>query len=611
MADAPAPRAAQATADELPVGEHDAVSGAPDAPVTLVAFLDYECPFCARVWPTLDELRRAYPEAKLRIVVKHNPLAFHRSALPAAHAAQAVHLLAGDEAFFEYSRRLLVEGRALTPERLEREAVALDIPVTAFRAALSDPRVTGKVADDLALSAFVGAHGTPVFRVNGVEIAGARPVEAFTSVIQAELAASLALVAGGTRPDRVYAARLADNLEVSAPKRDTTVWAVPIGASPTRGPPTALVTIVEFSDFACPYCQRAERTLAEVEQRYPGELRFVFKHHPLAMHPRSLPAAMLAIEAQRQRGEPGFWDAAARLWASAPALEDADLERIAGALGLDLGVTQRAILTRAHLAITDADTNLAEDLGARGTPNFFVNGRHVSGAQPAATFAAVIDQSLVEARALVADGVPRARVYDELVKRGKSPPPPMRKQVPPPTAAEPSRGPRSAPVVLTLFCDFQCPYCARVVPTLEALAQEFPRDLRIVWRDLPLSFHPQSRLAAEAAREAFAQRGDTGFWAMHDLLFQHQRDQGGLELAALRAYAARIGLDGARFSAALERGVHGRAIEANVAVAEQARISGTPGVVINGYFVSGAHERRVFRRAVRRALDDLRQARRP
>ncbi len=615
----PAPTVPQATATALPVGDDDAVSGAPDAPVTLVAFLDYECPFCARVQPTLDELRRTYPESALRIVVKHNPLPFHRSALPAARAAQAVLVLAGDEAFFEYSRRLLALGREPTPERLEREAAALGVPVAAFRAALADPRVTGKVADDVALAAALGVHGTPVFRINGVEIVGAQPPEAFTTVIVAELAASLALVARGTPPGQVYAARVAENLVLATAEdadtadaaEDATTWLVPIGASPTRGPATALVTIVEFSDFACPFCKQAARTLAELDRRYPGELRFVFKHQPLAMHPRALPAAMLAIEAQRQRGDRGFWEAADRLWESAPALEDADLERIAAALGLDVAATRRAIATTAHRAVTDADTDLAEDLEARGTPNFFVNGRRVAGAQPVERFAAVIDACLIEARALVASGVPRASVYGELMRRARTPPPPETRQVAAPTAAEPSRGPRSAPVVLTVFCDFQCPFCARVAPTLAALAREFPRELRIEWRDLPLSFHAQARVAAEAAQEAFAQRGDVGFWAMHDLLFAHQGDPGGLEVPALRGYAARIGLDVARFDAALERRVHAPAIDADVAAAAQAGITGTPGAVVNGYFVSGARELRVFRRAVRRALEDHRRGQRP
>ena len=144
-----------------------------------------------------------------------------------------------------------------------------------------------------------------------------------------------------------------------------------------------------------------------------------------------------------------------------------------------------------------------------------------------------------------------------------------------------------------------------------ALAREFPRELRIEWRDLPLSFHAQARVAAEAAQEAFAQRGDVGFWAMHDLLFAHQGDPGGLEVPALRGYAARIGLDVARFDAALERRVHAPAIDADVAAAAQAGITGTPGAVVNGYFVSGARELRVFRRAVRRALEDHRRGQRP
>ncbi|MBN2192166.1 MAG: thioredoxin domain-containing protein [Polyangiaceae bacterium] len=614
----PIERAAQATADGLPVGPDDAVWGASDAPVTIVLFTDYQCPFSARVQPTLDELRRANPEHSLRIVVKHNPLPFHREALPAAHAAQAVLLLAGDPAFFDFSARLYAQQQDLTPELFEREAVRLDISRRAFRAALEDPRVVQKVVDDMALARRIGVRGTPVFRINGVEVSGARPLEAFTTVVVAERLASLLLIAEGTPAKQVYARRVVENLEVpdgdggsaaetgARSSRDTTVWAIPVGKSPVRGPATALVTIVEFVEFQCPFCKRAEATLDELERRYPGELRFVFKHHPMPFHPRAMPAAMLAMEARRQRGVSGFWDAADRLWDSTPALEDPDLETIARSLRLNVPATMQAIASEAHRGEVEEDMELAADFEARGTPHFFINGHRLAGAQPIERFVEEVEARLVEARALLASGVPRTRIYEEVLKRGKGPPRPEILHVPPPTVAEPSRGPRGAPVVLTLFSDFQCPFCRRIEPTLDALLQEFPTELRVVWRDLPLEFHHHAKLASEAAREAFAQRGNPGFWAMHDLLFQHQADPGGLERPALESYASQIGLNLGRFRAALDQNRHTAAVEASANVANQAGIHGTPTSVVNGYLVSGADSLQAFRRAVRLALADHR-----
>src|SRR5690606_38705033 len=86
------------------VEEDDARSGAADADVTVVAFLDFQCAFCAEGFRTLESLRKAYSEKKLRIVFKHLPLEFHEMALPAAIAGQAVMQARGSEAFFNYAR---------------------------------------------------------------------------------------------------------------------------------------------------------------------------------------------------------------------------------------------------------------------------------------------------------------------------------------------------------------------------------------------------------------------------------------------------------------------------------------------------------------------------
>jgi protein-disulfide isomerase len=153
-----------------------------------------------------------------------------------------------------------------------------------------------------------------------------------------------------------------------------------------------------------------------------------------------------------------------------------------------------------------------------------------------------------------------------------------------------------------MFADFQCPFCNRVLPTLEELERAYPGKIRIVWRDLPLPFHKDAQLAAEAAREAYRQKGDAGFWAMHALLFGNQSTPGALERPGLVGYAAQVGLDAAQFAQALDARVHQPAVEADARIAAAAQISGIPAFVINGYFVSGAQPIHLFRKVVDRAL---------
>jgi protein-disulfide isomerase len=381
---------------------------------------------------------------------------------------------------------------------------------------------------------------------------------------------------------------------------DSTAYFVPVEGSPARGPAAAAVTLVVFSDFQCPFCGKLATTLEQLGAKYGPALRIVYKSNPLPFHPRAEPAAELGLEAFARQGDAGFWRAHDRLFAQQNKLDDAALAQLAADLGLDPQGAMAAVQSRKHAAQIEADQALAEDLDATGTPTSYINGRKLTGSQPFDTFAQLIDEEIDHASRLSAKGVPLNRLYAEMQKtaqRGG----PTKIKLPPPTAAQPSRGPRNAPVTIRIFSDFECPYCARVRPTLEQIRRDFPEDVRLVWHNTPLGMHPNARPAAMAAIEAFQQKGNDGFWKMHDLLFDNQRDLG---RAKLRSLAAEIGLDLARFDAALDREKHATAIAADASLAERAKITGTPTFVVNGYLLTGAQSYAKFARLIRRSLAD-------
>src|SRR5438105_6952804 len=109
-------------------------------------------------------------------------------------------------------------------------------------------------------------------------------------------------------------------------------------------------------------------------------------------------------------------------------------------------------------------------------------------------------------------------------------------------------GPADAPVTLVEYGDFECPFCARSYPAVRAIRRQLGDQLRFVYRHFPRPEHPHARHAAEAA-EAAASQGEDHFWAMHDVLFEHQQ---ALDDEHLVAYAAQLGLDVERFSHDLE-----------------------------------------------------------
>ncbi|MGC4001005.1 MAG: thioredoxin domain-containing protein [Anaeromyxobacter sp.] len=367
-----------------------------------------------------------------------------------------------------------------------------------------------------------------------------------------------------------------------------------LGDSPVRGPADALVTIVVVSDFQCPFCKRGYTTLKQVEDAYRGKVRVAFKHFPLGFHPRALPAAMAAEEARAQGGSAKFWEMHDKLFESAPALEDADLERLAGELKLDVAKVKDAIATRKYKDRVDRDQAQASVLEVTGTPAFFVNGRFLSGAQPYEAFQKLIDEELKKAEAMVAAGTPAAQVYEKLMSNASLGPKPVTVELRP---DDPIKGNPKAPVTLVVFSDFQCPYCSRVEPTLTEVARTYGDKVRFVWKHQPLStMHPQAvpaALAAEAARK------QGKFWEMHDLLFSDQRALGA---DLYPQYAKQLKLDLAKFNAAVADPALRARIQEDSEQGTKLGAGGTPTVFINGEKVVGAQPFAKYQSVIDRQL---------
>ena len=173
-----------------------------------------------------------------------------------------------------------------------------------------------------------------------------------------------------------------------------------------------------------------------------------------------------------------------------------------------------------------------------------------------------------------------------------------------PYSDNPSQGPSNAPVTITEFADFQCPYCARFAQqTLPLILSDYSDKVRFVFVNFPLTqIHQFAQKAAEAGECANAQGA---FWQYHDLLFQNE---GALDVNGLKSYAAQVGLDTNRFNGCLDSGEMAVAVQADVQTAQKAfqdagitRI-GTPSFFINGKPMLGAYPYDVFKQAIDAAL---------
>jgi protein-disulfide isomerase len=167
---------------------------------------------------------------------------------------------------------------------------------------------------------------------------------------------------------------------------------VSIQNAPVRGAAGAPVTLVEFSDFECPFCKQTRPTLKQLLERYPGKVRLAYRDFPLeSIHPQ----ARRAAEAARCAHDQGkFWEYHDVLFAQSPKLAAEDLRRYAGEVGLDVTKFDGCLAAGTHKAAVQRDVEEGNQLGITGTPAFFVNGRPLSGAQSFEAFARVIDDEL-------------------------------------------------------------------------------------------------------------------------------------------------------------------------------------------------------------------------
>ena len=161
--------------------------------------------------------------------------------------------------------------------------------------------------------------------------------------------------------------------------------------SPAIGPETAAVTLIEFSDFQCPFCARVGPTLKQIEKEYGDKVRIVFKHLPLSMHAKA-PAAHAAAEAASRQDK--FWEMHDKIFASQREMSPEKYREYATELGLDVEQFDRDVASAEVKKRVDADAKEAARLGATGTPAFYINGLFVSGAKPFSAFKEIIDEEL-------------------------------------------------------------------------------------------------------------------------------------------------------------------------------------------------------------------------
>lgn len=368
----------------LPIGDSP-VLGPEHAPVTIVIFSDIECALCAQVYTELELLRSQRPE-DVRLVFKHFPYTDkHPNALDVARAAQA---LVPQGKFWEFVRLAFQRHDELGPRQYDAMVREVGADLEAWRAVVDAPSILAHIMRDRALGDSNHVASTPTIFFNGVPVQGEFTVAELLPVVDQQKQIVQAFLGAGVPKEEIYWRLVRAQYQRLPPLpptpkaggEDRELIYVPVGKSPSKGASAenALVTIVVFSDFECPYCQQANPALHSTLAKFSGHVRLVFKHFPLPFHKRADNAAGAA---QIAHASGKFWELHDLLFANQSALEDADLQRYIEQVGIK-GVDVNALM-RSDPSVNqaiNADMVLGVEAGVSGTPTMFINGIRVMGA---------------------------------------------------------------------------------------------------------------------------------------------------------------------------------------------------------------------------------------
>lgn len=492
--------------------------------VQILEFADFQCPFCAREAADLEKLRAEY-SGSVVLTFKHFPLPIHKQSKPAHLAA----LAAGQQGkFWAMHDLIFAHPDHLSSEDFEGYANALGLDKDKFRRSLDDPAQSSVIEKDTAEGKALGVNATPTFVIDGHMLVGRQSYARLKQLVEAELKGE----------------------EWPGPGRLT----VNVAGAPFEGPESAPVTIVEFSDFQCPFCERARAPLQQLLKANQDKVRLVFKNFPLDIHQDSRLAHLAALAA----GEQGkFWEMHDLIFTHQRTIKWDDLLGFAAQLQLDLSKFQHDMESPDLKAKIDADKNEGERLGVTATPTFVVNGEMNTG------FSAQWLQAKIDHRApaeLQAVDLPTDLPELNL-----------------------SFGPDDAPIKLRWYVDLTSPLTAQSAVELQHFLADHAGKVRVEFKNFPLPNHSTAMLVHEFVLAAAAQGK---FWPVESLLLADPRAKDREELTSLASQAQ---LDQDKLWADIDAHKYAPMISRDLAEAKRLGVSGTPTFLVGDKKLNGVN----------------------
>jgi protein-disulfide isomerase len=532
------------------------------APLNLVVFSDFECPYSAELFFSLQRYRQAHP-GSLNVIFKNSPLAELHPDSTLAHRAA---LAAGHQGKFDAMAQLLFANQKhLDRATLLADAQQLHLDLPRFTQDLDSAAVQAELDADLNEAAAFAVDSTPTVYLRGKPLIGVLEEEKLDALLSGQPAAPT--------PAEVASVVASQEQPLTAAMREEIVHSP---AAAERGDAAAPLTIVEFTDFQCPYCRAAAAPLEQFAAAHPKDVHVVLHSFPLDFHPDS----ELANEAALAAGEQGkFWEMHDLLFAHQDALKLPKLREYAQQLHLDMTAFDGALNTHRFAGSIAADRALGTRAGVDGTPTFFIDGHPLIGAHSVLEW----EQLLALHQGPAAAGEPAVIASKPVV---------------PAPSVRVVTGASTAPLVITWFTDVRSPQAATQAQLIRTLSAHYDGKIQVRFKADPLvAMRPDAPLAAAALVAAAEQ---SKFWPMYDTIAGHK---GPLDRMTVLSLAKGLLLNAPAFAKALDQADN--AVKADLEEAQRRGILGAPVIFINDRRVDGL-QREGFYTAI--ADEELRQA---
>lgn len=530
----------------------------PTEPVSMVVFSDFECPYSAKLYPEIQKLQSRFP-GQIHIAYKQLPLPIHPDS-PLAHRAA---LAAGRQGKFDAMAELLYSNQK--PQDLAALvsfARQLHLDVPRFRRDMESASVTQQLEADVDEARALAIEQTPTVFINGKTLVGYQSEQTLENVVVKGLATA-AQAPALPEPDN------------SAPLSPDLRAVIETNAAATQGPADAPLTIVEFTDFQCPFCRAAVSPMEQLMNSRGKQVRWVVHTFPLDFHPDS----ELASEAALAAGEQGkFWQMQDLLFANQSALKLENLRNYAEQLHLNMQQFNEALATRRFAGRIAADRALGTRAGVSGTPTFVVYGQLMTGARSLAELTQLADAHVrgsQPALSTTATRVMPPTLPDQQVAGSSS----------------------AAPLTLTWFSDVRSPLAERQAELIRKLAAMYDGRVRVLFRAYPLESHADGVISSQALLAALKQGK---FWEMYNAIAE-RRDL--LDTEKLATIASGLKMDLRQF--AQDMPSSSAEVSADIDEATRRGIQGAPVLFVNRQRVDGLQQQQLYVTIMNRELEAL------